>query len=233
MTNRYGIVSAGLWVVLALALAGSLRHVAHTFASVDGAQTWGWIQALAIDSGLFALAFGISERRRIGRASGGLWVGVVMFSLISIYGNLAYALGFGPDGLPGWVVTVRPYLLSASLPVLVIYLAEVVGSDVNHAARLADRERQRQERRERATASDLAKANDTLDDANNVRVDDKRRAVEALVAYVADNPDTSLAQAGRAIGRSKTTVSEYLTELEADGRISRNGSGVRVLEGVR
>ena len=52
-------VQVFLWIALVLALAGSLRHVAHTFASIDSNSTWGWIQAVAVDIGLFALALAI------------------------------------------------------------------------------------------------------------------------------------------------------------------------------
>jgi hypothetical protein len=57
-----------------------------------------------------------------------------------------------------------------------------------------------------------------LDRANAARAVGK---VAALVAYLADHPSASLAHAGKAIGRSKTTVAGYLDELEAAGRISR------------
>ena len=69
-----------------------------------------------------------------------------------------------------------------------------------------------------------------LDRANAARAVGKVTALNALVAYLADHPGASLAQAGKAIGRSKTTVAGYLDELEAAGRISRNGNSVRVLE---
>jgi hypothetical protein len=72
---------------------------------------------------------------------------------------------------------------------------------------------------------------DNLNSANAARALGKVAALNALVAYLADHPGASLAKAGRAIGRSKTTVAGYLDELEAAGRISRNGNRVKVLEG--
>jgi hypothetical protein len=76
-------------------------------------------------------------------------------------------------------------------------------------------------------ASDLG----NLARANAARAGAKVAALNALVAYLADHPSASLAQAGKAIGRSKTTVAGYLDDLEAAGRISRNGDSVKVLEG--
>ena len=69
-----------------------------------------------------------------------------------------------------------------------------------------------------------------LDRANAARAVGKVAALNALVGYLADHPSASLAHAGKAIGRSKTTVAGYLDELEAAGRIRRNGDSVRVLE---
>lgn len=41
-----------LWLSLILALAGSLKHLANVFASVDGNTLMGWVQAIAIDARL-------------------------------------------------------------------------------------------------------------------------------------------------------------------------------------
>jgi DNA-binding Lrp family transcriptional regulator len=43
---------------------------------------------------------------------------------------------------------------------------------------------------------------------------------------VNDNPDASLSDIGQQIDRSKTTVSNYVRELEQDGRLQRNGERV-------
>jgi hypothetical protein len=60
----------------------------------------------------------------------------------------------------------------------------------------------------------------------------KRRArLDALVTFYADNPDAGPTDAGRAVGVTRQTVYGYLDELEATGRISRNGDGVIVAEG--
>jgi hypothetical protein len=70
-----------------------------------------------------------------------------------------------------------------------------------------------------------------LDDANAKRQADKTGALNTLVSYLGANPDATLTAAGEHIGRSRQTVSNYLDELEAAGRISRNGGGVKVTGG--
>ena len=76
-----------------------------------------------------------------------------------------------------------------------------------------------------ATASSLG----TLDAANTVRANGKNQALAALLDFYGQHPQATLNEAGEAIGRSKSTVSNYLEELETAGRIRRDGQGVEVL----
>lgn len=137
-------VQTVLWLTMALALLGSLRHVAWTFGSIDGNTWWGWAQAVAIDAGLVALALGIAKYRRVRRDTRWLWVGVVVFSAISVYANAVYGVSHDwriPDSvltacawtaqIPDWLLAVKVLILAAPLPLLTLYLAEIVGSDVN------------------------------------------------------------------------------------------------------
>ena len=225
--NLFNIQSL-LWLALVLALAGSLRHVAHTFTSIDGDKAWGLIQAVAIDVGLFALALGITQRRRVNRPARWLWVGVVIFTGISVYANLAYGLTFTLDTLPVWVIVSKPYVLAGALPILVLYLAEIVGSDLSYAVQAAEKKRKRSER-ESSSTTGFASTPETAARARASRLDGKVNAKAALVDYLVNHPNASLAEAGQAIGRSKTTISVYLDELEATGCIERNGKGVEVV----
>ena len=69
-----------------------------------------------------------------------------------------------------------------------------------------------------------------LNDANQVRVSNKQQAQQALLQFFANHPDASLKEAGEAIGRSKSTVANYLDELAAAGRIAKNGNGWEVID---
>ena len=140
-------VSWLLWLALILALAGSLRHVAWTFASLDGNDTMGWLQAVAVDTGLAALVLALMQRRRIGMRAPMLLVGIGVFSTISVYSNLVFGLAHQLAELPTWVQQSRPWVLAATLPLLVAYLAEVVGVDLSLRLRKAEREERAEERR--------------------------------------------------------------------------------------
>jgi len=233
--KRLSIVRAGIWLALVLALVGSLRHVAWSFATLEGGDlVAGYVQAVAIDVGLFILALGIQQRKRERRSTWGLWLGVAVFSAISTYANLLFGLVHqNAIGLSDWewLVSARPVLLSAVLPLLVLYLAEVAGSDVNYDVQRAQREAKRQERKRQRDAStaQMAATPDTLTLARATRKALAEQAVSALLAFYADNPGATQAQAGAAVGRSRQWVSAQLARLEEAGRIRRDGNGVEVL----
>jgi hypothetical protein len=132
-----------LWLALALALLGSLKHLASVFASVDKATFMGWVQAVAIDVGLFALAYKIKVRRAHRQPIKLLTGAVALFTIISVYGNLTYGLAaLGP--LPWPIQVTRPYVLAATLPVLVLILSHLLSDDRQHANELAHKEARKQ-----------------------------------------------------------------------------------------
>jgi DNA-binding IclR family transcriptional regulator len=49
--------------------------------------------------------------------------------------------------------------------------------------------------------------------------------IDALLTFLASNPGAGPTEAGRAIGVSRQTVYTYANELEAAGRLRKNGSG--------
>lgn len=217
-----------LWLALGLALVGSLRHLAYIFGSVDGNGFAGWLQAIAVDCGLFALAYSLKARETRRRV---VWLGIVMFTGISIYGNLAYGmLKMNEEGvLPEWIIWSKPYILAASLPVLVLYLAELVSESHQPASRLTKQVDDTEQ-----VPVKVDKLTEQVDKPKRQPVfkpKTKQAAIERLLTFYRDNPDASLNDAGQVVNRSKTTVSNYLNELEQDGKIHRNGSGVQVLNG--
>ncbi len=59
----------------------------------------------------------------------------------------------------------------------------------------------------------------------------KQKAMELLLAFVAIRPDSTLSDIGQVIGRSKSTVSAYMSELIQANRLVKNGHGWEVLNG--
>ena len=140
-----------LYTALVLALLSSLEHVAFAFATTNG-NNWyeAYISAVAIDLGLLALAAGINKRKTENRSTKTLWGGVILFSVISTYANwlagIAHvvAIDVSLDTMAGqangWLVSLRPILLSGVLPILVIYLSEIVSG--NYRVDLAEAQKQ-------------------------------------------------------------------------------------------
>jgi DNA-binding transcriptional ArsR family regulator len=64
-----------------------------------------------------------------------------------------------------------------------------------------------------------------LDKANAKRLSKKEQAMQRLLAYVAEHPDATLAEIGEAIGRSRSTVGNYVSELRDAGALHKNGQG--------
>lgn len=161
-----------LWLALLLALAGSLKHLAAIFAAVDGHWLMGWLQAIAIDAGVFALAFSIRVHKAQGRTARPIWVGLALFSAISIYGNLAYGLLATTGQLPTWMIVTKPYLLAASLPVLVLFLSELLSDN-----RLAGRTQSEQSEQK---ANDPATPEQTTHDQGEQTANDPTQAEREL-----------------------------------------------------
>lgn len=232
-----------LWLALVLALVGSLRHVAWGFSTLEsGDLIAGYVQAIAVDVGLFALAVGIQDRRRQARPTLVLWVGVGLFSLVSTYANLLHGLYFASDiGLSSWawLVAARPFVLSGVLPALVIYLSEVAGDDRNYSAKLAEREQRRATRDVSTVMAATVQTTTTLDatpaQAERARLAKaeqdaaaKAQRVDKLLTLCRDNPTVGVTELAAALGVSRTAVYNYVDELEAAGRLRKNGSGWEV-----
>lgn len=225
-----------LWLALLLALVGSLRHVAWGFATLESGNTLaGYVQAVAVDIGLFAIALGIQQRRRQKRSTLALWAGATGFAAISTYANLLHGLAWQTDiGLPEWrwLVALRPFLLSGVLPILVLYLTEIAGDDANFAMREAERKTRQIERERNPSASTANPAStfDTLTLARDTRAAMASKATNSLLSFYATNPNATQSQAGAVIGRSRQWVSTRLSELQEQGLISRDGDGIRITQ---
>ncbi|MCB0165397.1 MAG: DUF2637 domain-containing protein [Anaerolineae bacterium] len=77
----------------------------------------------------------------------------------------------------------------------------------------------------------LASEMGTLDEANAVRSSKKTQAKNDLLDFLVNHPDATLREAGNAIERSKSTVSDYLSELVDEGQLVKHDNGWEVRDG--
>lgn len=233
----FGIQSL-LWLALLLALVGSLRHVAWGFSTLEGGDmVAGYVQAVAVDVGLFALAVGINRRKRQRRGTVMLWVGVLMFAALSTYANLLHGLVFKSDiGLLewGWLDIARPFALSGVLPLLVVYLSEIVGADVGYAVEQAEKAAKKRTKSVSTEGKDGFPM--PVEQAREYRRLDAEQAANGLWQFVATHPDLlglSYEQVGNQYGRSRSWVSDKLRIWERAGAIARDDGAVNVLVSER
>lgn len=86
-------------------------------------------------------------------------------------------------------------------------------------------------RQQQRTLSQTAEAlaTDSTARARQAREQAKEEAIVRLLAFLSANPYASLAEMGEAIGRSKSTANDYVSELQTNGQLHKNGHGWEVL----
>lgn len=228
MKDRILSIQALLYVALVLALLSSLKHVAFAFSTVNG-NDWieAYLSAIAIDVGLLALAAGINRRKSQRRNTTMLWLGVALFSLISVYANWLAGvvhisqLGASVSGLAAFLADLRPILLSSVLPLLVIYLSEVA-TDNEEYAQQQEAKAQKRSARQRV-AKEIAPAGDKLGEVNQQRVATKRQKVAQLVGLLEATPDATNNELANQLQVSESTIRNYKAELATNG----NGRGAK------
>jgi hypothetical protein len=72
--------------------------------------------------------------------------------------------------------------------------------------------------------------NHVFDGVNLSRAERKQQLLESLVDIYVDDPNARVTAVANKLNVSRQTVYNYLNELEQAGRISRNGSGVEVIQ---
>lgn len=202
-----------LWLALFLALAGSLKHLASIFATIDGNHLLGWLQAIAIDVGLFALAYSIRVRKAAGRNIKPVWAGVIVFTAISVYGNLAYGLFATTGNLPVWIVASRPAILAASLPILVLFLSELLSEDD-------------QFRKSKQVAISTAKKRKSTTGNSGKKTYTKAAKKKKLTTIYQENPSATVTELATELDVSRATIRNYASELGLElATNGKNGNG--------
>jgi hypothetical protein len=136
----------------------------------------------------------------------------------------------------------------ALFPILALVGAVNLALRSGHRRRLAsiaqdraDRKAERQANRptrgnlsdllESNTPSNSVKPDNSLDKARLARKNIQGSRLDSLLTLYLDNPNMGVTEAARTLNMSRQTVYTYLEQLQATGRIRRNGNGVEVVNG--
>jgi hypothetical protein len=177
----------------------------------------GWLQAIAIDAGLFALAYSLKLRKVAKRSTKPLWFGVLLFSAISIYGNLAYGLLASNGNLPQWIAATRPYILAGSLPILVLFLSELLSDDRQHANEQAAKAA-KQATKKGGNTVNLPPSNGNLANVNADKQAAKQVKIEQLANILTTDPNITNSELATRLDVSRGTVRNYKAELATNGK---------------
>lgn len=221
------VIMIALWFSLFGAMFGSVKHVAWSFSTLSEGMFAGYVQAIALDIGIAALTFGIQMRRMQRRDVKLLWAGVILFSLISTYANLLYGFEHLTAIKAAHLAQYRPFIMAAVLPLMVIFLSEVVSDDVKYATEEREKAERKQRRKARAATSDTAHS--TPDNKATGPTYTYEEAVQALVSTLQERPDIPIAQLAREIRRSRTQTYTYLAELQESGKLKKVDDGYQVV----
>lgn len=230
---------AVLWAAYIFALVASLQHLAWAFSTLEfpGYQWTGWLPAIAVDAGLAVLAYSIQYRRRTGRPTGWLWAGVGVFAAISALGNLLHAMTVENSGQAVLAATfgqldgltlLKAAVLSATLPLLVVYLGEVVSNDTEPAPTPAPTPAPVQPPAPIPTPEPEPlpvppASGPNLPNRPPATVPGRDKRMVVLLKYLLTHPLCTMGEAGRATGIPKTTVSSMVADLMKTERLARTG----------
>lgn len=208
--------------------------------------TWaGYVAAFGIEAAVVSLSLRIGELRKSKQSPRFFLFVLISVVFISALANVAE--GFAArTGEPLTVQSVQELDvvqaivgLSATglISLVVLAMSEVVGTDVQVAVKEHQRAEQRTTKDEASSEPSSPELQQSCHEPTPsspepsvVSVSSKSEALNVLLNFVASNPKATLSEAGRIIGRSKSTVSSYLDELEKAGIIKRNGNGIEVLK---
>jgi hypothetical protein len=121
-----------LWLSLAATMAASLEHLAWAFGTVEfpGRQWFGWIPAIALESGQLALVHLLNRSSR----QRAIWLSVATFCVISTASNVMHAVAAQTGGnvvLSTFFETdvlylIKSILLSGSLTIMNFCLVHAI-----------------------------------------------------------------------------------------------------------
>ena len=250
LTKANTQITIGLLSLICL-LAYTWTHTGGLLAEYVNPAFVGYVAALGIELSIVGLSLRIGDLKRSGldaRFFVGTLIAVVAVSALA---NVAmgYTVKFGQpltvDSVKQLDIVQAIVSLAATglISLVTFALAELVGQDVSAAAKATSKPKAAaatvkpgpvevvavtpEVSSEVSNTAEVDTAIVTIGQARAVKSDNdaqaKAAALDMLVLHLTDHPDATVSELARLISRSRQTVYNYLDELEAAGKVHRNG----------
>jgi hypothetical protein len=239
-------IGASILSLLAL-LTYTLVHTGGLLAQYVHPPFVGYVAAFGIEVAVVSLSLRIGDLRRSKQSTGFFLFVLVAVVVVSAVANIAEGF-LAVQGQMLTMDTIRQLdpiqaliglAATGLVSLIVLALAEIVGTDVETAVYQNERQRKRQANQSAVKSNHgIAQGASTTEQTGSIGraraaksekdIRSKSAALDVLLIYLNENPDASLTAIGREIGRSKTTVANYLRELEGNGRLQRSSDGWQI-----
>ena len=229
ISKRLDFLRLGLWGLMLISLIASMRHVAWLYSTLElGSETAGWISAFSFDASVFLLTLigvkykqGTAQRRFIR-------IGIYTNAVISVLANIMHGVEHQQEleRVNGLLWQAIPYIFSFAVPLMVIFLAEVLSRQESEL----EAEQRKQEKKEakasgRAGGRELTETERTgvRESTRTERLSKPERLTK--VAEAVAEGKRSRSEIAEYTGFAKSSVGDLLNELYQTARLVKNESG--------
>ncbi len=244
MKARLQIILGSLSLIALLIY--TLQHTGSLLAHYVEPVAIGYIAAFGIEAAVVSLSLRIGDLRRSNKNTTFFLAVLVAVVIVSALANIAE--GFRTiQGEPLTLTNIQKLDVAQAIiglsatgliSLIVLALSEIIGTDVNLAVQIAERERKASERAlTRQTLSQPTNAQPELstdEQTPSVKANsgspDKQQTIDALLNILTQQPNIPVTELAKAVGRSRTTVYSYLDELEQAGRLQRDNDGIHIIQ---
>lgn len=230
--HKDAIIRLLLWILMLLMLLASMRHVAWLFATIEGMnRASGWLGAVGFDFGVFLLTL-IAHKHREGSAQrrfirAGIYVNAVLSAIANVMYGVEHQVELVRVG--GWMWQLIPYVFALALPIMVVFLAEVLARGEEAEAKAYEREQRQQAKQTARNLPDDLSQNGTglvrLGIESGMAL--ARPAADAvrLVMEQMAQDVTAHRQICSNTGLGRGTVRQAIAQLVAQGALIKDAKG--------
>ena len=211
------IIRLLLWLLMLLSLIASMRHVAWLFSTIELMDyASGWIAAVGFDFGIFLLTLIAhkykegSPQRRFIRA--GIYTNAVLSAMANVMYGVEHQVPL--ERVSGLLWLLIPYVFALALPIMVVFLAEVLSREEENESRAFDKQQKK-----------LAKSVTELSHPVSQSVTQSVPAAAQLVLAQVAQGVTSHRKIAGLTGLQRGQVGRAIQVLVAQGQLEKDSKG--------